>query len=294
MIERLLDMVGTWRKRIVVVGDAMWDRWVEGRVEFCQDRCPKFAQESVRVTDGGAANAHQCLQHWGVNTDLFAVSDVHRSVKTRFLVGEKIVWRHDDDRIVDSRYYEWAHRAVLEMCHCASAVLLSDYDKGFLTPEFIAGVAKVCAECKIPCVADCKRVPEVYAGCVLKGNAVWAVRHFDSTKCRDGMVVTQGPSEPWFPEQPLPRWPSVKCVNHVGAGDCFAAHLALALAYGFPLGEAAAIAHSAGRVYVQRPYNRAPYPQEVAADLETKKATSSTMPTVEEVAEAYREDVAGS
>ena len=60
---------------------------------------------------------------------------------------------------------------------------------------------------------------------------------------------------------------SVKCVNHVGAGDCFSAHLVLALAYGFTLEDAAVIAHSAGRVYVQHQHSRPPLPQEVREDM---------------------------
>lgn len=58
----------------------------------------------------------------------------------------------------------------------------------------------------------------------------------------------------------------VNCVSHVGAGDCFAAHLVLALAHGFSLEDAAAIAHSAGRVYVQHEHNRPPMPEEIAED----------------------------
>jgi sugar/nucleoside kinase (ribokinase family) len=58
-------------------------------------------------------------------------------------------------------------------------------------------------------------------------------------------------------------------VNHVGAGDCFAAHLTLALAYGFSLKEAAGLAHSAGRVYVQSFHNHPPFPTDIAADMST-------------------------
>ena len=62
--------------------------------------------------------------------------------------------------------------------------------------------------------------------------------------------------------------PKVNCINHVGAGDCFGAHLVLALMYGFSLEDAATIAHSAGRVYVQHLHNRPPLPEEIEEDLE--------------------------
>jgi D-beta-D-heptose 7-phosphate kinase/D-beta-D-heptose 1-phosphate adenosyltransferase len=56
--------------------------------------------------------------------------------------------------------------------------------------------------------------------------------------------------------------------SHVGAGDCFAAHLVLALAHGLSLEEAAMIAHSAGRIYVQHPHGRPPWPHEIKKDLD--------------------------
>ena len=61
----------------------------------------------------------------------------------------------------------------------------------------------------------------------------------------------------------------VEVKNHVGAGDCFAAHLILGLAYGLSLEDAATVAHSAGRVYVQFPHNRPPLPSEIVADFAT-------------------------
>jgi len=63
----------------------------------------------------------------------------------------------------------------------------------------------------------------------------------------------------------------VECKSHVGAGDCFAAHLTLALAHGIPLEQAAAIAHSAGRVYVQHLHGRPPYPIEIRKDLSPQR-----------------------
>ena len=65
----------------------------------------------------------------------------------------------------------------------------------------------------------------------------------------------------------IPPLAPVECVNHVGAGDCFAAHLALAMAHSLSLVDAVAIAHSAGRVYVQHPHNRPPTPDEIKKDL---------------------------
>lgn len=264
LVEQLWNLVRGERKRVVVIGDAMVDRWVHGNTHTgCQEGCTKFEQTEVVTTPGGAANAEACLKHWPINTSLCAVSEQDRCVKTRFLdTFGRIVYRWDDDKAPPPQ--EWVLDLAVDWVRCAGGVLLSDYDKGFLTPEFIQRVLEVCQERKIPCVADCKREPEVYKGCIMKGNHAWA-RNWQ--RCDEG-VVTRGYEPPLIDgHSSSHNLPPVACVNHVGAGDCFAAHLTLALAYGFSLKEAAAIAHSAGRVYVQHPHNRPPYPGEVAADM---------------------------
>ena len=65
---------------------------------------------------------------------------------------------------------------------------------------------------------------------------------------------------------------SVPVKSVVGAGDCFAAHLALAKSHGFSLHESAEIAYSAGRTYVQHLHNRPIMPHEVARDTEPERA----------------------
>lgn len=279
LIEQLLGRIREQRKRVVIVGDTMLDRWVHGRIEPCMDGCPKFAQEGEVVdVPGGAANAEHCLIHWNMLTSLYGYAQNDCPVKTRYVEDGKIVFRADEDgsALLRGAGYQWARVMALEMVECANGVLLSDYDKGFLTPEFIREVVTLCRARNVPCVADCKRAPELYVGCVLKGNYDYAEKYPIRAMCENGVVVTHGADSPWYCKggpmvigvtigQLLP----VKCVNHVGAGDCFAAHLTLALTYGFSLKEAAALAHSAGRVYVQHEHNRPPHPREVAADLST-------------------------
>lgn len=272
LVSQLLSRIAESRRRIVVIGDVMVDRWVHGRIEQCQDGCSKFVQEGCVVeTPGGAANAANCLSNWGVNVSLYGCSSNDCPVKTRYVADGRIVFRADDDRLPESGGYRWALEAALEMVEQAGAVLLSDYDKGFLLPDFVRQVAVLCRFRSVPCVADCKRAPEVYEGCILKANDDWWKRSPAGTVVGD-VVITQGKYGPVafcngdiiLTENCLPP---VQCVNHVGAGDCFAAHLTLALAYGFSLKDAAAIAHSAGRIYVQHAHNRPPMPSEIKTDM---------------------------
>lgn len=268
LAERLLAELDRNQRRVVVVGDAMIDRWVNGHLETSQDGCHKFVQEEVVETHGGAANAARCLSNWPTEVKLAATSRYRWCVKTRFVDKGKIVFRYDRDFTTKlksaSRLAE-----VLDVIKGADAVLLSDYDKGFLTPKIIGAVSTACRDRGIPCVADCKRGPEVYEGCILKGNDEWSKQYHQVWGMSD-VVITQGWCLPFVDADHIPSCSvlsSVDCVNHVGAGDCFAAHLTLALSCEFSLKEAAALAHSTGRIYVQYPYNRPPMPAEVAADL---------------------------
>lgn len=277
LVGTLLGRIKEKVKRVLVIGDVMIDRWIHGRITPCQDGCPKFVQESILDTPGGAANAERCLSNWGVNTSLYGQVREDRPIKTRYVTDGGIVFRADND-VKMASVYRWAQREALETVKCAGAVLLSDYDKGFLAPEFIAQVTESCKLLGVPCIADCKRAPEVYEGCILKGNREWNDKYQHPSKWNEcvscSWVLTLGgeqcvvnPSGKYDDTHLCGVTGSVKCVNHVGAGDCFAAHLALCLAYGFSIKEAAVLAHSAGRVYVQHPHNYPPTPAEIAADL---------------------------
>jgi len=193
-------------------------------------------------------------------------------VKCRYIENGNIRFRVDGNEFGVSR--EIGNREMtLEMVGCSDGVLLSDYDKGVLTPELIGEISTACQKRSIPCVADCKRGPHIYKECVLKGNSDWNNKYGQSfinqvitlgARCPEVECVTVGA-----------ELPPVECVNHVGAGDCFAAHLTLALAYGFSLKDATALAHSAGRVYVQHPHSRPPGPEEIVADLDLALVTAS-------------------
>lgn len=287
--QRLIKADQTSPKLILVIGDGMTDIYIHGRLEdTCQEGCQKFIEEKRIAVPGGAANAARSLSHWYTRA-VFLGPTRAGPTKTRFIAkgGDGKDWcafRHDDDHVNFhlSLVREESMYALTKLPRRPNAVLLTDYDKGMLTPEFIKEVMDECKNQDIPCVADCKQEPMVYDGCVAKCNYNYSKRFgFNPPEgnCTDiprPFVITQGSYGPIIVERGRGadrvdghnRLPLVPCVNHVGAGDCFAAHLTLALAHGFSLRDAAAIAHSAGRVYVQHPHNRPPRPEEIAEDME--------------------------
>lgn len=271
VIDRLIELDQATRKRILVVGDGMTDVYVHGWLEAeCQEGCQKFVEVSRVVVPGGARNAARSLKHW--NADVVYVGDDHCGpVKTRFMVDDQCVFRYDEDSIKFDRNLVLNEITIVLTQGSPDAVLISDYDKGLLTPKYIKGIIEWCNDHNIPCVADCKQSPSVYRGALMKFNSSYD-QHWDVLSGEEvwKAVCTNGASTPYTSRclriDGCSHHP-VKMVNHVGAGDCFAVHLTLALAHGFKLEDAAVVAHSAGRVYVQYLHNRPPYPHEVKADM---------------------------
>jgi bifunctional ADP-heptose synthase (sugar kinase/adenylyltransferase) len=263
LAEQLFEEASARRRLIVVIGDVVNDVWVHGHTSPSQDGCAKFAQESTCETLGGAGNAMLSISNWPVHAELCGHWPNRRGTKTRFVEDGRILFRHDHD-VFAREEHDQARRAALEWAGQAHGVLLSDYDKGFLTVELISQVTELCWRRGVPCVADVKRDRGTYTGCITKANEDWYLKHGIAS------VVTRGADCPAVHGSPnCVKLPPVPCVNHVGAGDCFAAHLALGLACGLSIKGAAAVAHSAGRVYVQHQHTCRPTPQDVAADLDS-------------------------
>lgn len=267
-------------RRIMVIGDGMTDVYVCGELTTCQDDCPKFMEKTRVRVPGGSLNAARSLNNWLARR--MCVYPAGRGpVKTRYMVRNECVFRHDDDRVdIDLDDLRRDIRETFDAFN-PEGVLISDYDKGLMTPQFLREVISRCSERQVPCVADMKRHPSLYRGAILKCNEEYQHRYnrelsdsvWESTQ-PDSLVVTSGPLTPAVWEKGEIKkgfkfLPPVQCVNHVGAGDCFAAHLTLALVCGLSLKDAAVVAHSAGRVYVQHVHNRPPTREEIVADLTT-------------------------
>jgi len=244
-------------KTILFIGDGMQDIYIHGRLESSQDDCPKFVSNTTVTVPGGALNAYTSVAKW--NAERFCQAE-QETTKTRFVVNGKVVWRYDRDFPAERPFKNMAYIESLN----PDAILISDYDKGFLSKEVIRLIISYASERKIPCVVDAKREPELYRGAIIKGNGTYFDKFGHSMGQLPACVITHGGNVPvvrnghgWIKSSSSCK--KVNCINHVGAGDCFAAHLTLALAHGFSLEDSATIAHSAGRVYVQHMHNRPPW-----------------------------------
>lgn len=277
-IDKLIEADRQTPKRIAIAGDAMEDHYIHGTLGACQEDAMRFDGTSHVVVDGGSANAARQLENWNCKTTLLCQHRHIQPIKSRFLVNGKFVFRYDVDEmecesvLSDRRKTEYAKLVSGK----PDAVLISDYSKGFLTPDFIQQIIHYANERGIPVVADAKREPIAYTGTILKCNSDYVSRYQENLKRHGGHgVITREGRSPIVMNYTRQNWlvtshdgSAIRCRNHVGSGDCFAATLTLALAHGLSLEEAATIAHSAGRVYVQWEHSRPPWPHEIKADLD--------------------------
>ena len=306
-IDRLIETDRKIPKRIDVIGDVMQDVWLFGYTEVCQEDCLKFVEERRKVVPGGAGNAARQLENWNSECSLWGESEcslreesIAPTNKIRMVANGKIIFRHDIEKrpLNDKKFPADYLSSIYED---PDAILISDYDKGFLSEKGIEHIIRIFSQENVPVVVDAKRNSKVYSGAIIKANEVWFAREKDFYYWSRNAVMTRGHRSPRLfynvqpgrPEvvspEPVPERSSVSCINHVGAGDCFAAHLVLALAHGLSLEDASEIAHAAGRVYVQHPLNRPPWPHEIRKDLDPiggKILSSSSL-------HALRESISG-
>ncbi len=212
-------------------------------------------------------------------------------VKRRLFCQDQALIREDIERTDYGENELWRLRSKLFSsfeCYLSArpdAVVLSDYAKGLFDAALLRRILDMSRNVNVPVLVDphVSRAPADYLGCtLLKPNSAYAHRHgiervYETIGASGGdVVLTKGPDPPEGTGRGQcftcgPR-SAVSARSVVGAGDCFAAHLALAAANNLKTLEAAELAYAAGRVYVQRNLNEPVLPREVFAHIDPAAA----------------------
>ena len=293
------------RVQILIVGDAMLDKFIAGRVTRISPEAPVpvviFDHESHRI--GGAANVAHNVTALGGRATLVAVSGRDDAAKTLaatcrdagiapVLIGDAGRPTTTKVRIVTERNQQVA-RVDYEMdaevsgdveqriittlqqhSSDASAIVVSDYLKGGVTARVMQAVVAAGKARSIPVLVDPK-IPHIdyYAGAAIitpnhheaeiaanmrvrtEDDARGAARVFRERARCGAVLMTRGDQGMWLlghdAEGSLPA--SAREVADVtGAGDTVIATLALALAAGATLTEAARLANEAAGIAVAK------------------------------------------
>ena len=290
---------------ILVVGDAMLDKFIAGRVTRISPEAPvpvvMFDHESHRI--GGAANVAHNVTALGGRATLVAlvghdeaaatlagtcrdagiapafVDDTARPTTTKVrLVTERNQQVARVDYEMDAEITGDAEQrvvaAVRQQVSDASAIVVSDYLKGCITARVMRAAVTAANEQGIPILVDPK-IPHIdyYAGATVvtpnhheaeiaanmrvrtDDEARGAARVFRERSACGAVLMTRGDQGMWLlggdVEVSIPA--SAREVADVtGAGDTVIATLALALAAGATLLEAARLANAAAGIAVAK------------------------------------------
>ena len=311
-LAALLESVG--RPRILVVGDLILDTYVRGNAERVSPEGPipvlRVTAEESRP--GGAGNVIAALAHLGARvTPCGVVGDDQNG---RLLAQQLaplaadtagIITAPDRPTTAKTRYIGYvqsAHRGIQHMLRVdrestapispdtekqilrhleqtlprQNAVVLSDYDKGLLTPPVIRRAIELAADHGIPVIADPKigRSYEIYRGVTVltpnryetqlatgiapgdkdtaraaadKIRELAAPRHVVITLDRDGIYLDEQ-NQPGILIPTQPR----EIFDVTGAGDIVVSLLALLLAHPAPIRDAVALANVAAGIEVSK------------------------------------------
>lgn len=306
--QRANELLQSCRDRkIVVLGDVMLDEFVWGDVTRISPEAPvpvvDIRRESVHL--GGAANVLANLVALGVKscvvgvvgndaggrrlretlraecpsqTDDYLVVDESRpsTIKTRIIAHSQLVVRADRERRtpIDTKIEDQIIGTLKEAIAESDAFVVSDYDKGVVTPRILRAVLPVAYE-RMPVLIDPKlrNFASYRPATLVTPNHYEALRmtnlEEDSdaelhqaatliqkklgcdsvliTRGSSGMMLLEGDSEPVYVET-VAR----EVYDVTGAGDTVIATLAAALAAGASMLEAATLANHAAGIVVAK------------------------------------------
>lgn len=293
------------RKRIMVIGDLMIDRYIFGSCGRISPEAPVpvllYSQE--REVLGGAANMAaniraagqevlllscigsdadgeklcSLLEENGISSNLLLRGEGQvTTVKTRYVAeGQHQILRLDQEKIHDLTVSQCAQLEgkLQSVIDTLDLIVLSDYQKGVLTPEVIQMVVAAAAEHGVRIVADVKdKRPEKYRGIfLLKPNmkelagltgmtvesqeeVASAAQNLRRTCGSAYILVTQsGDGMTLVGEKAIHIPCEAKEVFDVtGAGDTALAYLSAALANDIPVEESALLSNIAAGVKVSK------------------------------------------
>ena len=207
--------------RILVIGDSCIDKFIYCDINRLCPEAPVPVLNPVNETEnpGMAGNVVANLESLGCET--YIVTNSSPIKKTRYVDDKsgQMIMRFDEN--------DFASRCELDFDEYLEqykfdAVVISDYNKGFLTEDIISNVAEIC---KCPTFLDTKKKLGKWCYDIdfIKINEPeWnSNKDYDS----DNVIVTKGAEGAWYRNENFKTKKKVKVSNVSGAGDTFMAGL---------------------------------------------------------------------
>lgn len=246
--------------KVLLIGDSCVDEYRIGSVERLSPEAPVPV---IKIVDrfqvpGMASNVKLNFSNLGMDVDFVTNNDI--ITKTRYIdkkSNQHLLRVDDEPKIVP-----WSGRTPNPI-ETYDAVVISDYDKGFLTYEHIESIIERSRHgINFPVFVDTKKTDvERFQGAWVKINELEYSRL--KSEC-SGLIVTQGERGAKVPHHDLycPT-KSVEVVDVCGCGDTFLAALALQYLYTKDIEKSIMFANVAAGITVQHRGNYAPSYNEI-------------------------------
>lgn len=315
MQRSTIDSVKQFKGRnILVIGDVMADHYIDGKVERI---CPEAPVPILKATHhrydlGGAANAAKYAACLGAKVSLFGrigvdkagseiksecgVYGIHflgiidnnyiTTTKNRALNehNHQIMFRWDDEQFLDTED-DFDKDRLEKLLQKADAVILSDYDKGFISRE----LAKFVIERHKRVIVDPKKAWDQYAGAYivkpnnkefneLRDNAGYTSNYYMAHRLNTNLIVTMGEegmmwAKPGTKTVEFIKTEAKDVVDVTGAGDMVAAVLALSAAIDLDIEESISLANYVASLKIQRKGTSPVWIHELLDLIEVKEVT---------------------
>lgn len=335
------------KKSILVVGDVMLDNYCMGDIKRISPEAPVpvFRKKGERSVLGGAANVAANLiaanqkvsmmsiigndetgkrllgyfKDKGISTELMEILPRETTIKTRFLAANnQQVLRLDVENTdpISKKVCDDMLRQLEDEIDCYHLIILSDYLKGVLTPEFTQGVLDVARKHNIRVIIDVKDpCVEKYSGAYLLKPNLKEIRDLTGMPAKSdkeiieaaemlrqrcqceyvlctcgarGMVLVGQDVEPFFIASE-----GKEVFDVSGAGDTTIAYLAVGMANGMEMRDAVTMANYAAGIQVGKAGTSSVYMHEVRALLSSEDGGSMHKMLQAEDIEIFREENAG-
>ena len=289
---------------VLIIGDVMLDSYHFGSVSRISPEAPVPVVNVKKTTQtlGGAGNVANNISHMqagavivgscGKDNDAHSLKTMLDDINTKYsfvetdspttkklrVIGDKQqIVRLDFEEItpMKDKLAERAKKIIIQEIDKCSAVVISDYGKGFCTFEICEEVIRVASNLNIPVIIDPKGSDwRKYAGATtitpnvkelaesvgrpvdnVDEEVVLAAREVIERTRVDYMVVTrseQGISIIWKNEHMHIPTEAREVFDVSGAGDTVVASLALCLGKGYEIAEAVKVANKAAGIVVSK------------------------------------------
>jgi D-beta-D-heptose 7-phosphate kinase/D-beta-D-heptose 1-phosphate adenosyltransferase len=326
---------------ILVIGDIMLDRYFYGNVSRISPEAPVpvlHVNKEGRML-GGAGNVLRNLDGLNVKTKLIAVigddrdgeivtnmitalshvtqaenslitSERSTTVKSRYVAhGQQLLRADEEDKSAISKEIEDKIIALVkDYAKDCQAVILSDYDKGVLTPRVISESIRICNDYGVKTLIDPKGNDySIYKGSYVvtpnrdelskatynaptreDGDVVNAalsliknsgIQNVVATRSEDGMTIVQSQADGANIRPVHIPTEALEVFDVSGAGDTVIATIAAGLAAGADLIDAARLANIAGGIVVAKTGTAPVSAEEILERLAPHKEQSESLNT---------------